>query len=165
MEKYLAQLIEDLRAKHKPPAEPTPPTFGDDFDPDELFEDVERYMSGAYEQRIGDVLDLFPEQFPPAERLSPQQMLQLVQAYHDLLFSWNISTDLPEGLSIQTAYRLLVSTLEREVYLSEDGFVTIEFCTYDSENCPYAEVCRCDEEYEEMKKSMKKDDEDDDMPF
>ena len=164
MDRYITQFIEDLQARHKPPIEPSPPVFGNEFDPDDLFEDVERYMSGTYEQRIGEVLDLFSEQFPPVHLLTPQHMLQLVQAYHDLLFSCNISTGLPEGLSIHTVYQLLVSTLDREVYLSEDGFVTIEFCTYDCTTCPYTEVCKCDEEYEEMKK-FKKRGLSDDLPF
>lgn len=164
MERYIAQFIEDLLAKHKPDAEPTRPYFDNDDDPDDLFGDVERYLSGGYEQRIGDVLELIPEQFPPADQLTLDQMSQLVKAYHDLLFSWNISTDLPDGISMPIAYQLLVSTLDREVYLSEDGFVTIEFCTYDSHTCPFTDVCRCDEQYEEMKKIIRPEGEDD-YPF
>ncbi len=163
MERYITQLIEDLQARHKPDAEPMPHSLRDDDDLDDLFGEVERFLSGGHEQRIGDVLDLIPEQFPPVDQLSPEHLLSLVQAYHHLLFTWNICTDLPEDLPHSTAYLLLVSTLDREVYLADDGFVTIEFCTYDSPTCPFAEVCRCDEEYEEMKDFIRS--EGDDLPF
>ena len=164
MERYITQLIEDLQARHKPDAEPTPFSWKDDDDPDDLFGEVERYLSGGHEQRIGDVLDLIPEQFPPVNQLNAEQLSQLVRTYHHLLFTWNICTDIPENLPLPTAYPLLVSTLDREVYLAEDGFVTIEFCNYDSQTCPYAEVCRCDEKYEAMK-NFTRPESDDDMPF
>lgn len=164
MERYITQLIEDLLARHKPDAEPSAPSsFNEPVDSDDLFEDVERFLSGGYEQRIGDVLDLIPEQFPPVDQLTPDQLFRLVQTYQHLLFSWNISTDLPEGFPASAAYPLLVSTLDREVYLADDGFVTIEFCTYDSPTCPYAATCRCEEDYEEMKDFIQP--EGDDLPF
>lgn len=164
MEHYITQLIEDLQERHKPDAEPTTPGFDETDDSDDLFGEVERYLSGAHEQRIGEVLNLVPEQFPPADRLTPEQLARLVHAYLHVLSSWNIDTDLPEGFPLAAAYPLLVSTLDREVYLADDGFVTIEFCTYDSLTCPYAETCRCDEEYEEMKNFIRPEG-DDEMPF
>lgn len=162
MERYINQLIEDLQAKHKPDSEPMPFSQKEDDDSEALFGEVERYLSGGHEQRIGDVLDLIPEQFPPVDQLSAAQLSELVQAYQYLLFTWNICTDIPENLSLPTAYPLLVSTLDREVYLADDGFVTIEFCNYDSQTCPYAEVCRCDEKYEAMKNFIRPED---NMPF
>ena len=164
MERYITQLIEDLQARHKPDAElPAPSSFKEIDDPGDLFMEVERFLSGQHEQCIGEVLDLIPEQFPPVDRLTLEQLSRLVQAFDHLLFSWNISTDLPEDFPASAAYPLLVSTLDREVYLADDGFVTIEFCTYDSPTCPYAATCRCDEEYEEMKNFIQP--EGDDMPF
>jgi len=144
MEQYITQFIADMRAKHKPDPEPKTPYFGDGNDQNDVFGDIERYLSGGNEQRIGNVLQLIPEQFPPANQLSPLHLTQLIRAYNDLLFSWNICADIPDKLSLPITYSLLVSTLNREVYLSEDGFVTIEFCTYNSHNCPFVEVCRCD---------------------
>jgi hypothetical protein len=164
MERYIIQLIEDLQARHKPESDPLPFFLGDDDDSDDLFGDVERYLSGGHERRIGDVLDLIPEQFPPVDQLSADHLSRVVQAYHHLLFTWNICTDIPDNLSLTTAYPLLVGTLDREVYLAEEGFVTIEFCTYDTHTCPYAEVCRCDQEYEAMKNSTQHEG-DNDMPF
>lgn len=164
MERYITQLIEDLQAKYKPDSKAKPFSWEEDDDSDALFGEVERYLSGGHEQRIGDVLDLIPEQFPPVDQLSAEHLSHLVPAYQHLLFTWNICTDIPENLPLPAAYPLLVSTLDQEVYLAEDGFVTIEFCNYDSQTCPFAEVCRCDEKYEAMKNFIRPED-DDAMPF
>jgi hypothetical protein len=145
MQRYIDQLIEDLLAKHKPE---TPPELSFLKEEDELeahFEDVEKYLSGNFDQRIGDVLGLFAEQFPPVHRLTTDQMRQVSDAYAALLLSWNISAEMPEALPVEMAYELWVSTLDMDTFLPEDGFVTLEFCHYEPSECPFGPWCLCQE--------------------
>ena len=157
MEKYLAQLIEDLKALQRDPSEPwykpSPDASAvesdldrlDDSDDEMDFADVERYLSGDYEQKISGIFDLRPEQFPPAERLTDDQMQDLCAAYTALLSSWSIGVSIPEGIPIEVAYKTLVGTLDREAFISDTGFVTLEFCSYDPEDCPFGQWCDCGE--------------------
>lgn len=163
MDQYLQQLLEDLRAAHKPETEFMPPALTEDEGIEAHFAEVERYLSGEYDQRIGDVLGLIPEQFPPAERLTPEQMKSVAEAFMALLFSWNITTDLPDELPIEAAYPLLVTALDKKVYLADGGMVTIEFCPYAPWDCLFGELCKCkDIEVDDMPDNKAGED---DFPF
>lgn len=147
MHLYISQLLEDLRAAHKVEAlfDATPHAPNDDEEGMEAhFAEVERYLSGDHDQRIGDVLNLTAEQFPPVEMLTEAQMQAVVEAFGLLLGSWHIDTDLPTDLPVAKAYELLVGgALDEKVYLADDGFVTIEFCSYAPWDCKLGEWCRC----------------------
>lgn len=159
MQLYLQQLLEDLQAAHKPETDFVTPALTEDEGIEAHFAEVERYLSGEYDQRIGDVLELIPEQFPPAERLTIEQMQQVAKAFTALLFSWNITTDLPDELPIEVTYPLLITALDKKVYLIDGGFVTIEFCSYAPWDCPFGEVCKCkDIEIDDMLESDTKGD-------
>ena len=163
MDQYLQQLLEDLHAAHKPETEFMPPDVSEDEGIEAHFAEVERYLSGEYDQRIGDVVGLMPEQFPPAQRLTTEQMQQVAKAFTALLFSWHISTDLPDELPIEVAYPLLVTALDKKVYLADGGMVTIEFCSYAPWDCPFGELCKCEDvEADDMTDSKPGED---DFPF
>jgi hypothetical protein len=152
MQRYIDQLIEDLKAAHKV-IEPKSKSWEDDEDDDEMqdfFADVDNYVSGDHDQVIAVALALIPEQFPPFEMLTTAQMLQVSDALADLLASWNISVDMPEKLPIEKAYPLMVSVLEKKTYFSEYGNTVMELCNYDSASCPFGiEYCRCKDEEDE----------------
>lgn len=152
MEKYITQLLEDILAAHKSENEANPVR---NEGIEAHFEDVERYLSGDYDQNLGKVVGLYKEQFPPIERLSPTQVQTITVAFDKMLFSYNISTNLPEGLPIEIAYPLMVSVLDREVYIGNgDGNIGLEFCDYDSKKCPFGEeFCSCkdfDDDYKDF---------------
>jgi hypothetical protein len=163
MQRYIDQLIEDLLDKHKPETPPELDIFKDKDDIEAHFEDAEKYLSGHYDQRIGDLLELIPEQFPPADRLTTAQMRQISKAYSALLFSWHICAEMPEGLPAEMAYNLWVSTLGMDTFLPEDGFVTLEFCQYEPSDCPFEQWCLCNDA---LRKELSKDEPDsEDFPF
>ena len=142
MQLYISQLLGDLRAAHKV-EEPFNARNSDAEGMEDYFSEVERYLSGNYDQRIGNVLNLAAEQFPPVKMLTETQMQAVVEAFRHLLASWHIDTDLPQNLPTEKSYELLVSALDKEAYLADDGFVTIEFCSYAPEDCQLGEWCKC----------------------
>ena len=122
MQLYISQLLEDLKATHKVEESSEKVEFLDENESIEAhFAEIERYLSGEYNQRISDVLGLFAEQFPPIERLTEVQMEEVVKEMKALLLSWRISTDLPENLPVAKAYELLVGALDEEVCLVGGG--------------------------------------------
>ncbi|MPR36019.1 hypothetical protein [Salmonirosea aquatica] len=142
MNRYITQLIEDLKALQRGPSEPWyNPEEGVELD----FADVVRYLSSDHEQQLGEMLDLLPEQFPPVQQLTAHQMRAVVSAYTELLSSWGICLVIPEGVPAEIAYTTAVGTLQREVFVSQHGMVTLEFCNYIQEECPFGEWCHCDE--------------------
>lgn len=169
MEQYIIQLIEDILAAHR-----TTNDYVEEVD--DSFEahiaDVERYLSGEGEQKIADFSGLYAEQFPPKERLNENQMKQVVEAYQLMLQSWNIDIYLPEQLPIAMKYELLIGTLDRSVYVTNDEYshIGIDLCSYDVDNCPFgSEYCSCKEDLKEWE-SKENDREnyesdDDEWPF
>lgn len=153
MAEHIAQLFENLKALQRDASEtyynPTLDTPAvesdldmlDDSDVEMDFADVERYLSGDHEQKICQIFDLFPEQFPPAEQLGSVQMKAISKAYRALLSGWSIVVSIPKAVPDAIAHKTLIGTLDREVYLSDYGFVTLEFCSYDPEDCPLAQWC------------------------
>lgn len=144
MQLYISQLLEDLKATHKVEESSEKVEFLDENESIEAhFAEIERYLSGEYNQRISDVLGLFAEQFPPIERLTEVQMEEVVKEMKALLLSWRISTDLPENLPVAKAYELLVGALDEEVCLVGGGSSFVEFCSYNPLDCPLGEGCDC----------------------
>ncbi|MCU0328601.1 MAG: hypothetical protein MUE53_06385 [Chitinophagales bacterium] len=155
MEKYLNQLLEDILAAHKSENEAN---YSKNESIEAHFADVERYLSGDYDQILADVVGLNKEQFPPVEMLTENQMKLLTDALDKMLFSYNISTDLPDGLPINIAYSLMVSVLDRDIYIGNgDGHIGIEFCHYEPQSCPFGDkFCSCkdyDNGIDEIKKA------------
>jgi hypothetical protein len=158
MEHYLTQLLEDILAAHRPKNEAI---AAHNESIEAHFEDVERYLSGDYDQNLGNLFGLNKEQFPSAERLSEKQMKSLTEALDNMLFSYNISTDLPDRLPINIAYPLMISVLDKEVYIGNgDRHIGLEFCVYNSVNCPFGEAfCGCkdiESDYEDFEMDIGK---------
>ncbi len=146
MEQYISQLIEDILLAHR--------TKDDSVqNKDDSFEahiaEVERYLSGEGEQKISDLCGLESVQFPPKQRLSETQMKQVAEAYEKMLHSWNIDIYIPEKLPVSLRYDLLIGTLERKVFVTNDEYshVGIDLCNFDVDNCPFGtEYCTCKDE-------------------
>lgn len=140
MEKYLFQLITDIWAAHRPEETIFQP---ERQSLEEHFAELETWIAGINEDMhaFGWHCGLESVQFPPAAQLTEAQMKDLVNALYRMFVSWNIATDLPLGLPVATAYRLLVSILDRRVTIVAHGFVGIEFCQYDPGNCPFGKEC------------------------
>ncbi len=145
MDRYLAQLLEDLAELAKIPP-PAPYIEGID-EPD--MEDM-RYAlewEQAPLQPVEDILGIGKEMFPPAERLTEAQTESLVEAIEHLWESRNwqpmfVRDELPAPLR----YKLLVNKWEEECQYISSGTVYMEFCDYIPKECPYGlQYCFCKE--------------------
>ena len=82
--------------------------------------------------------------FPPAEKLTDSQALQLVDAIEMLWESRNISPFYPDELPVKLKYTLLVGKWDEEWLFCPSMHSTIEFCDYNPEVCPFGEAyCTC----------------------
>jgi len=151
MQKYLTQLHGDLKAARRPDQFPT----ADDQVSEEeattaMLEEAERFAAREIPtKKFGDTCGIQKVQFPPAEKLSEDQLEALCEAIKDLMWSWFVDITLPESLPIERRYHFLINVFDTEVMLVEDGHIGIELCDYDMEHCVFGEYCTCAVEEEE----------------
>src|SRR5687768_15151527 len=111
MEKYIAQLLEDIKAAQRPEEERYVIDETKTFE--EEMAEIERWIErGEPEHEFSYYCGLKSYQFPPEERLTGKQVRSLNQALKDLLFTWNLAADIPRKLPPRMAYLFLVSTLD-----------------------------------------------------
>jgi hypothetical protein len=148
MQSYINHLLSDIveASREEQPEMYSSASVENDVEAIErYFEEVERWLEHEPAHDFSYYCGLKKEQFPPAERLTNEQMEAVSLAFEKLLFTWNIGVEMPEKLPISTKYGLLVSVLEKKVAIVQNGFETIEFCTYDPPSCPFNEWCTCKE--------------------
>jgi len=154
MEKYIAQLLEDIKAAQRPVQEPFWMNETKSFE--EEMAEIERWIErGEPEHDFSYYCGLKSYQFPPEERLTSKQVKTLNEALKDLLFSWNLAADIPRKLPARMAYLFLVSTLDLKVEIVDSGCITFEFCHYEPKTCPFKKYCTCRKFKDEMKKVFK----------
>jgi len=140
---YLSHLLADITEACRP-EQPTS-TTETRMSIEEHFEEVERWLENDPQFSFGYYCNLSKEQFPPPELLTEFQIEEICIAFKKLLFTWNLSVDIPDNLPISKTYLLLISTLNEKVEIVHDGFITIEFCNYDPPTCPFDDNCSCRE--------------------
>ena len=153
MQKYVNQLIEDIRNAHRAEEEnPTNPGehldgMEEDEDISEHFEEVERYLNsdGEMEPTFAEHCGLNKVAFPPADRLSDQQKIDICAAFEKMMESYNAYPTMPDVLPTNIAYETLVGVLDVRLFLPKLGMVGIEFCDYEPEKCQFGEYCTCKE--------------------
>lgn len=152
MNKYLIQLHEDLAAAHRP-EELSDDEFGVENPSIEAsLEEAERFVSGEIPmKKFGDTCGIQKIQFPPAEKLTENQLLQLCDSIDELMWSWFVDITLPESLPITKRYQFLVEVFDTEVMLVENGHVGIELCEYEASTCIFGEHCMCVVDEDELK--------------
>ncbi len=142
MQKYLAQLLADIAAAHRPDevteSADTPGTLVEEL------EEVERLMLTEPKVTFGQHCGLQAEQFPPAERWSAQQLQEINEAFKDMMFSWWVTADLPDDLPPDQRYQWLLKALDEKIHLMDMGFTGIIFCEEEPLTCPFGEAyCTC----------------------
>ncbi len=141
MKSYVSQLLSDIKNAHR--EVPPGPSYALSLE-DEL-EEVERWLSGEEpEHPFSYFCGLEKIQFPPLDRLTKKQVKDLVRAIEDMMFSWNLDADFPKKFPPERKYPLLVDLFDRPVDIVDSGFITLEFCEYEPEKCPFgADFCHC----------------------
>jgi hypothetical protein len=148
MQHYLNHLIADMRQAAKNlPAKPY-------YDIPPEAEGIEYVIEweNAVAKPMQEWFGIAKEQFPPAEKLTEEQLSLMVDEMLRLWEAYHFYPNLPENLPAQIVYKVLVDVLDKDIAWVSEGEGFVELCEYDPQTCPFPkEFCWC------------KDFEDDDM--
>lgn len=153
MQKYLTQLLNDLidAGNHPPEKMDYKLLYPDHPAADPEYEGVMDYMiewEYAPEWKMDDLFGIEVERFPPADKLTEEQMTELVSYIIELWGDFNIQPHIPDtNPPSKVVYKVLLEYWKNKTvqYISE-GWLHIEFCNYDETNCPWGyDYCTCKE--------------------
>lgn len=157
MHPYIPHLLADITAAHRTEISEDEP----EQTIEEHFEAVDRWLSGEEPERtFGYYCGLNPENFPPAEQLTDEEMMIVRNAFEQMMLTWNHALNLPDNLPVAFAYTLMVSSLHHETSIDNKGCVDIDFCCYYAPDCELKEYCPCleiwnEEEEDDMNINLK----------
>jgi len=140
MESYLKFLIEDIRLAHRKESE-DPSACEDELE--QHFREIETYVSGDAERKLGEYCGLDPEVFPAVERLSDNDVKRICIEFDAMLGSWNAEAVIPEEVPLSMKYDLLVNLLRKPFTPMSFGACVFDFCSGDPESCELKEYCPC----------------------
>jgi len=156
MEKYVEQLIEDIRKatwNEKPPHDLWVESKADPDNELEL-EDmsyVEKYLYGEKES-ISSITGIETHFLPPPEKLTKKQKELLSKELEKLLSIHHFELDFPRKYPHHLRYSFIRNFWDEEHVAMSFGTSHIEFCEYEKEKCPFPGYCKtCDEVEAQMK--------------
>lgn len=111
---------------------------------DEHFKEIEAWLNrDEAEHTFGYYCGMETIDFPPSEQLTEEEMKLVCEAFSKMMFSWNITIDLPEDLPVDRAYKMIVETLNTKTTIVSQGFIGFDYCTGDPTECELKEYCSC----------------------
>jgi hypothetical protein len=142
MKSYLTFLLEDLKKAHRTsiqdPKDEIPGSF------EREMEAIENWASGKNApSTFLDLSGLTLDQFPPPDKLSQEEMDSLVDAFNEMLSTWNMQAEFPQDFPKDRTYTLLISLLDREAWYLPGGILHFDFCTGYAPDCVLKEFCGC----------------------
>lgn len=148
MQKYVTQLLADLEAAkaNRPPKPdvralyPNHPAL--DFGLDYIAE-----WECAPRMPMTELFGIDPIVFPDADRLTKEQLSELIEGIFDLWEFYNFDACISDEVPYHLVYTAFVKKW-REGYVSyvSEGVTHLEFCDYEPNNCPWGlEFCNCKE--------------------
>lgn len=146
MERYIVQLVEDLRkAALNPPQAPEL----DIPEGKEHLRDVYEWEH-AEEKPMHEWFGISTDIFPNEQKLTEKQVILLVEELINLWEVYHFLPELPEKLPVRLKYKLMTGYLDEPVKWISEGMTHIEFCHYDPDECPFPEeFCICKDRDEE----------------
>lgn len=137
---YIPVLLDDLAAA-KSRVPDIPKCLYDDYGPELSY--IVEWERAPY-RKMSELFGVPKEAFPPVEQLAEHDVQKIVDAIIDLWQAFNFAPDLPDNLPARFAYQALVRQWDEEVQFISEGTMHIEFCSYETESCPFPkEYCRC----------------------
>ncbi len=146
MEKYVQQLVEDLREAATKVHEPNKLWDIAGTEEPEGFGIVESFPNSPFLEKLSAIVGIESVVFPPAGRLTEGQQATLYTEMEALLAAYFFEPDFPDGLPVTLRYMVLRAHWDdQHVYLGEaEGKTYIEFCDCVVEECPFPpEFCEC----------------------
>jgi hypothetical protein len=128
MERYVAQLIEDLQAAQTIKVSAVYTKRGD------------KMIEGSFEKFFG----IESISFPPAEKLPESQQIALSNAIISLYEAhhYMVNITMIKNLPAKILYLYLVKMWTESLYYVTDGLAGLEFCDNDPEKCGLHDWCK-----------------------
>jgi hypothetical protein len=126
MQRYVEQLVEQLRAAQTLVVTPAYVELDEEFKESEGIRGAEEYLAGPIGTLEG-LLKIKRGQFPPDHKLNEEQVVLLVEETLDLLEAHHYVADLPEDITPRDAYNALLRRWGEEVSYVTSGNLHLEF--------------------------------------
>jgi hypothetical protein len=156
MQRYIEQLVNDIRAathKVQPPHDIWLESGADPDDELEL-EDmsyVEEFVYGK-KKKISKITGIESNALPPPRKLTDSQKALLAVELERMLQVFHFYLDFPESYPAHLRYRFIRKLWNKKHVPLSFGENHIEFCDYDESNCPFPGYCKtCEEVSAQMK--------------
>ena len=144
--RYVEHLLRDIRqAKANAPTEPDYSDLHPFRDFDDDLDEVERYVRNRSEDRktIAEWTGLNPEAFPPVEKLTKEEQLEIVRALLDTFGAYNWCFEIPEEVPADFAYSLMLNQFSYPVDQVFFSRIIMDFCIGCAEECELKQYCSC----------------------
>ncbi|MCB0635614.1 MAG: hypothetical protein KDC54_03300 [Lewinella sp.] len=140
MDRYVAQLLQDIRAAQR--SLPEPPDPDDEW----LAADTSPEEAATYARWVilGDHLGLPFVLFPPASRLREGHLMRLLSALELVIRGHRLRIEYPLGADLGRRYDLLRIQLRESIPLLPYHTWTLQVCQHPQHACPLGhEYCDC----------------------
>ena len=141
MQRYINQLIEDLRAaKNQVPPEP------------KLSEDYEEFEKQMFEMETSpsipmkQLFGISYDELPPPEKLTEEQMQQLIDAIFETWAAFNCSAEFPDDVPIKLQYDLVRDQFADPIHYMPGYSMDFDFCIAWCPECKITEYCTLKDE-------------------
>lgn len=142
MKSYTAFLLEDIKKAHRSAPVDADKAMPASFEME--MEAIENWVAGTDPpSSLGQHTGLTIEQFPSSDELTKEELLAIMDAFHEMLVSWNMQADFPSNLPPERAYPLLIGLLNEQAWFLPGGMLHHDFCTGYAPGCVLLEYCPC----------------------
>ena len=116
------------------------------------FQELDKWECGEGEMSMYQILDILPEAFPSADKLSNAQLNKLLFSTCRLWAAHNFYPDPPTGFPNRELYTLMRAYMHEPNQLQNQSASVINFCGYYPPECPFGAYCQCniDDEDEDL---------------
>jgi hypothetical protein len=154
MQRYIDQLIEDLREARK--HVPSEPKFSEDY---EEFEEQMFAIETAPDVPMKKLFGVGYEELPPPAKLTEEQMQLLIDAILDAWEAFNCSVDFPENVPLKLKYELIRDEFADSIHYMPGYSMHYDFCSGWCPECKIIDYCTNKDEFwtkEELEEERKK---------
>jgi len=143
MQRYIQQIIQDLQhAKKDVPPDPKL----EECKTQEEFNEKMFAIETAPSQPMKQIFGVSYEELPPPEKLSKEQMQQLIDAIEDTFGEFNIDIDFKDEMPVELKYEVLRDEFEDDFFYMHGFHTTIDFCSGWCPECKIADFCTSKDE-------------------
>lgn len=160
MQRYVEQLVQDIRSATRNIRPPNPVWLNSGADPDSETEAQDmaypEQFNTAKEASVSVIAGIDTLLLPPADKLTENQKTLLSIELEKLLDVCHIKLDFPENYPNNLRYKIIRSIWNEKVVAMSFGTTHFTLCDYDRSTCPFPGYCEiCDE----MEMQFKNDEE------